>query len=75
MMMTRELESLTTRMRRGIRRQGRYLVTAPSERAQIGPLAEAMALARRNGWMLVCHLGGELYEFFEATRSRNQVLF
>jgi hypothetical protein len=74
-MVTPELESLAARMRMGILRQGRYLVTAPSEMAQLGDLAHALEFARRNGWMLVCHLGGENYEFFEATRSRNQVLF
>ncbi len=73
--MTSELESLAIRMRAGIQRQGRYLVTAPSEMAQLGNLGHALEFARRNGWMLVCHLGGENYEFFEATRSRHQELF
>jgi hypothetical protein len=73
--MTPELESLAVRMKIGIQKQGRYLVTAPSEMSQLGDLAHALEFARRNGWMLVCHLGGENYEFFEATRSRQQKLY
>jgi len=73
--MTPELETLAVRIRLGIERQGRYLVTAPSEMAQLGDLWHALEFARKNNWMLVCHLGGESYEFFEATRSRNQELF
>jgi len=73
--MTSELESLAVRIRVGILRQGRYLVTAPAEMAQLGSLGDALHFAKRNGWMLVCHLGGQFYEFFEATRSPHQALF
>lgn len=73
--MIAELQSLTERIERGIAKQGRYFVSAPAEMAQLGDLQHALALAREQGWILVCHLGGENYEFFEAIRSPQQDLF
>ena len=73
--MIAELESLSERIQKGIEAQGRYFVPAPAEMAQLGNLEHALAFARRHDWMLVSHLGGENYEFFEATRSPQQALF
>jgi len=73
--MSGELKFLVERIQEGVRRQGRYLITAPSEKALLRSVDDALALARRQGWMLVCHLGGEYFEFFEATRSPQQALW
>ena len=70
-----ELESLAKRMKQGMHRQGRYFASSPAEMAQLGDLAHAMEFARRHGWMFVSHLGGENYEFFEATDSPRQDLY
>jgi len=73
--MTPELDSLAKRIEQGMLVQGRYFVSSPAEMAQLGDLPRAMAFARSRGWMLVIHLGGENYEFFEATDSPQQALF
>jgi len=73
--MTVELESLAKKIEDGIRTQGRYYVTCPAEMAQLAPLGRALELAQQNRWMLVSHLGGAHYEFFEATPSPRQQLF
>ncbi len=73
--MTNELESLAERVREGIRKQGRYFVSAPAEMAQLGPLREAQKFAERHHWMLVSHMGETNYEFFEAIPSPRQKLF
>jgi hypothetical protein len=74
-LMIAEQESLVMRIRQGMERQGRYLVAAPSERAQIGDWAAAKAFATWHGWMVVSHLNGESYEFFPAIDSPQQALF
>lgn len=73
--MTGELKFLVKRIQAGMERQGRYLITAPAEKALLPSVDDALALARRKDWMLVCHLGGEYFEFFEATRSPQQALW
>jgi hypothetical protein len=73
--MTDELQSLAERIGQGIDKQGRYFVSAPAEMAQLGELRQALAFAREHGWILVCHLGGANYEFFQATHSPQQELF
>lgn len=73
--MTPELESLAKRIEQGMRVQGRYFVSSPAELAQLGDLPHALEFARRRHWMLVPHLGGEYYEFFEATNSPRQTLY
>jgi hypothetical protein len=60
------LEAMEQRIEEGIRRQGRYFVAAPAERAQIGDAVHAEAFALWHGWAFVSHMNGEFYEFFEA---------
>lgn len=55
--------------------KGCYLLTRPAEMAQFHGIDDAIAFAEKHGWMLVCHLGGEQYEFFEAVRSSHQQIF
>ena len=59
------LGALEERIRQGLERQGRYFVSAPAERARLGSPEAARAFALWHGWMFVCHLDGENYEFFE----------
>jgi len=70
-----ELRSLAARIQKGIREQGRYYVSAPAEMMQLGDLRQATEYARLHDWMLVSHIGGDNYEFFEAVPSPQQVLF
>lgn len=60
------LGALEKRIEEGIRQQGRYFIAAPAEKAQLGDPEAALAFANWHGWMFVCHLGGDDYEFFEA---------
>ena len=69
-----ELQSLAKRIEQGIRVQGRYFVSSPAEMAQLGDLDDAKAFALLHGWILVPHLDGTNYEFFEATDSPRQTL-
>jgi hypothetical protein len=64
--MEKALGAVEKRIEEGILLQGRYFVAAPAEMAQLGSPAAALAFAQWHGWMFVCHLGGENYEFFEA---------
>ena len=60
------LGALEKRIEQGIESQGRYFVSAPAEMDQLGSPESALEFARWHGWMFVCHLNGENYEFFEA---------
>lgn len=63
--MSHALAALEKRIEEGIRTQGRYFVSAPAELAQLGTPEAALAFAVFHNWMLVIHLDGANYEFFE----------
>ena len=73
--MVEELDALAKRVERGIELQGRYFVSSPAEMEQLGDLAHALRFAQEHDWMLVNHLGGTNYEFFEAVPSPHQALW
>ncbi len=43
--------------------------------AQFGDINHAVEFAKAHGWILLCHLGGTNYEFFEAVPSEHQALY
>ena len=73
--MVDELTALAERIERGMKLQGRYFVSAPAEMAQLGDLQKTVKFAREHGWILLSHLGGTNYEFFEAIPSPHQELW
>ncbi|MEI6351110.1 MAG: hypothetical protein WCP06_08385 [Verrucomicrobiota bacterium] len=73
--MVDESAALAERIERGIREQGRYFVSSPAEMAQFGDINHAVEFAKAHGWILLCHLGGTNYEFFEAVPSEHQALY
>jgi hypothetical protein len=70
---TDTLEALAQKIDTGMGEKGRYMVTLPAELAQLRAVGEegAHEFARRHGWSVVFHLGGEQIEFFKAVPGQS----